>query len=262
MVADKNKTRKAATLMEKQGFRDRDLYNRAHDRICAWLYKNIDVLHAGLIEQANDERKGDIDTITDFCTSLSIKMPDMASCDSQPAIQIEKKPEYLVKQGSYPAGFIDLVVIITFQGIRYRVCLMNYRQEPIGYITFDQFKREYKDIASDGRFYNSESFHDVEVDIDFVTSEIVYCYHVKSAYESMGALKREINFYKEYIHSRDRCRSYNEIQPKRIVYHKVVGPRKDDVENEMRQIDCGFIEAPTELLKEIADAKKPANTLF
>jgi hypothetical protein len=76
---------------------------------------------------------------------------------------------------------------------------------------------------------------------DNITNKFLF--HVKSAYESMGALKREINFYKEY-HDFDKA------------YHFVVGPRTPDIEKELKQIDCGFIEAPAELVKIVETIKK------
>jgi len=276
MVADKNNTRKAATLIEKLGFRDKDIYNKAHDAICSWLYKHVDEMikeKVSAFQNNFDNMKKYIEAKHAELISRFPGFPPLPALDFD-LFPVQKIPEFMVGR-DYVKGFIDLVVDVEFTSVNlYLLGTIHYRdgEDELDYSTsLDEVSIEngkiavhiihlYKGDKGDTSLDERNRHYPTALALHWGRSRdqrfFRLCFHVKSAYESMGALKREINFYKPHVlvtHLEGKDGHVKEVDF--LVSHYLVGPHIDKIEEEMKQINVQFIEAPAELLKDVEEAK-------
>lgn len=112
MGTNKNKNIKASTMIEKQGFRDQDLYNRAHDAICTWLFGQAKNFAENLvIEKTIEKWFSSITIISSREDIVEWGRAHNISIDQDHSIrnfQEKLDSEHKVWSGNFIVGFIDV----------------------------------------------------------------------------------------------------------------------------------------------------------
>ncbi len=255
---DKNKTLKAKTIIEKNGFFDRDLYNAAHDRICSYVFNNASTVLQPVIDRWYEKMHKAVEDANEK-TILQLKNCGLMHTEHIETVSksevINVNAERPIRSGSFIIGFIDVEMesmVVRSNGIGIRIKRpVKLDDHNIMYMEDVSNINQIKYIGPNKINFNDpdiilEKENNVNlVHIEYMGYRVVIHVHVKSTFESMGALRREINYFREYYNwsHQGHC-------------DVVIGPANQGIEAELAQINCQFIEAPPELYKELEDARK------
>lgn len=273
-VPNKKKEIRAETMLQRMGFRDKDLYNQAHDNICLWISKPENYgpfIKLYLPEWYNLDNNSLISII---CERTSTPEDDWYIKDLETTIE-----EYLARN---PINQFFLQLKNDRKKAIFDACKSWLSKRDIGFTT------QLEEIITSGVNRYTIGFLDFHIHFQFpkkMESKIVFAngkwaidfniiawlyedffFEVKSAYGSLGELLREINLYREFTrpkHIQTRtnyktnCDDIWDVWVQKWYLVGPLNPKIPDFRTELyNQMRITFIECPPELVAEIHEEKE------